>query len=115
MRRFPTADAGGRWKVSTGGGKRARWSADGRTILYQNDDLTAIHATRVTPGSTFVVGATETVMRIPVMHNAWDVDRATGRSLLPNRWLRRGADRSNAALAGAVSPHRLAEEVEQTT
>ncbi len=91
VRRFPTANVGGQWKVSTGGGQRARWSADGRTILYQNADLTAIHATRVTPGSTFVVGASETVMRLPVMGNAWDVDRTTGRMVVTEPVVAAGA------------------------
>jgi WD40-like Beta Propeller Repeat len=79
VRRFPIADAGGRWKVSTGGGQRARWSRDGRTIYYQTSDNTAIRAVRVTPGGPFVVGASETIMKAPALGNGWDVDRATGR------------------------------------
>ena len=34
---------------------------------------------RVTPGPTFAVGASETIMKLPAMGNAWDVDRASGR------------------------------------
>jgi eukaryotic-like serine/threonine-protein kinase len=79
VRRFATADAGGRWKVSAGGGQRARWSGDGRTIFYQSTDNTAIRATRVTPGSPFVVGESETMLKAPAIGTAWDVDRATGR------------------------------------
>jgi hypothetical protein len=33
----------------------------------------------VTPGSPFVVGATETIMKAPELGTGWDVDRATGR------------------------------------
>jgi len=79
VRRFPSADAGGRWKVSTGGGRRARWSGDGRTIYYQNADASAIRAVRVTPGPAFVVGGSETIMKLSSMGSAWDVDRASGR------------------------------------
>ena len=79
VRRFPNPDAGGRWKVSSGGGQRARWSGDGRTIYYQTADNSAIRGVRVTPGSPFVVGASETIMTVPAMGTGWDVDRATGR------------------------------------
>jgi eukaryotic-like serine/threonine-protein kinase len=79
VRRFPRPDAGGQWKVSTGGGQRARWSGDGRTIYFQNADQSAIRAVRVTPGPTFGVGASQTIMNVPNMGSAWDVDRATGR------------------------------------
>jgi hypothetical protein len=74
-----TTDAGGRWKVSTGGGQKARWSGDGRTIYYQSADNTAIRAARVTPGEPFVVGESETLIKAPALGNGWDVDRATGR------------------------------------
>ena len=82
VRRFPVADAGGQWKVSSGGGQRARWSGDGRTIYYQGGDFSTIHAVHVTPGSAFVVGANETLLRIPQMGTAWDVDRTTGRMVV---------------------------------
>ena len=82
VRRFAVADTGGRWKVSTGGGKRARWSADGRTIYYQSADNTSVRAVRVTPGAPFVVGETETMLKVPEMGTAWDLDRATGRILV---------------------------------
>jgi serine/threonine-protein kinase len=79
VRRFPIADAGGRWKVSSAGGQRARWSADGRTIIYQSADATEIRAVAVTPGSPFVVGATRTLLKVSQMGSGWDVDRTTGR------------------------------------
>jgi hypothetical protein len=82
VRRFPMADAGGLWKVSTAGGQRARWSGDGRTIYYQNAENTAIQAVRVTPGPTFAVGASQTIMKLPAMGDAWDVDRASGRIVI---------------------------------
>ena len=80
VRPFAVSAAGGNWKVSAGGGVRARWSADGRTIYYQSADETAIRSTKVTPGTTFGVGATETVLQgKTTLSPAWDLDRATGR------------------------------------
>jgi serine/threonine-protein kinase len=79
VRRFPIADASGQWKVSTGGGQRARWAGDGRTIYYQSADNSAIRAVRVTPGPTFAVGTSEAIMKVAAMGNAWDVDRVSGR------------------------------------
>jgi len=79
VRRFPSAGGGGHWKVSTGGGQHARWSRDGRTIYYQAGDNSAIRGVRVTPGTPFAVGASETIMKVPSMGPAWDVDRTTGR------------------------------------
>ena len=82
VRRFPVADAGGVWKVSSGGGYRARWSGDGRTIFYHSVDNQRVRAVHVTPGSSFVVGASQTVMTVPALGSAWDVDRLTGRLLV---------------------------------
>ena len=76
------ADAGGQWKVSSGGGVRARWSGDGRTIYYQTANSSAIRAVHVTPGQAFAVGATETIMNVPDMGGAWDVDRTSGRMVV---------------------------------
>jgi len=82
VRRFPNPAEGGRWKVSTGGGQRARWSLDGRTIYYQTPDNTAVRAVHVTPGEPFVVGASEMLLKAPSLGAGWDVDRTTGRIAL---------------------------------
>jgi serine/threonine-protein kinase len=79
VRAFPDAASQGNWKVSTGGGLRARWSADGRTIYYHTPDQTAVRATKVMPGTPFAVGVTETVMQSKAFGTAWDLDRSTGR------------------------------------
>jgi hypothetical protein len=34
---------------------------------------------RVTPATPFVVGETKTLLKVPEMGTAWDLDRATGR------------------------------------
>ncbi len=82
VRAFPDAAAGGNWKISSGGGQRPRWSADGHTIYYHSADATALRATKVTPGPTFGVGATETLLQSKGFGVAWDVDRANGRMVL---------------------------------
>ena len=82
VRPFPLAGVGGQWKISSKGGQRARWSGDGRTIFYQGMDLETIHAVRVNPGPPFTVGAREVVATIPLLGQAWDVDRRTGRMVL---------------------------------
>jgi serine/threonine-protein kinase len=79
VRRFPAADAGGQWKVSAAGGQHARWSGDGRAIYYQTADASAIQAVRVTPGPSFEVGRSETIVKAPAMGPAWDLDRTSGR------------------------------------
>ena len=83
VRRFPGATEGGEWKISSAGGRRARWSADGRTIYYMSSDAKSIRAVRVTPGPAFAVGAATTVMTSArTLGSAWDIDRATGRILV---------------------------------
>ena len=74
-----TADAGGQWKVSAVGGQHARWSGDGRAIYYQTADASAIQAVQVTPGPSFAVGRSETIVKEPAMGPAWDLDRTSGR------------------------------------
>ena len=91
VRRFPVAEAGGQWKVSSGGGHRARWAGDGRAILYQSTDNTTVRAVQVTPGPTFAVGATTVVMKALAMGTAWDVDRATGRIVVTEPVVAAGA------------------------
>ncbi len=82
VRRFPVAEAGGLWRVSSGGGQQARWSGDGRTIFYLNGDNTGVRAVHVTPGAAFGVGAGEEVITGRNLGVAWDVDRRSGRMVL---------------------------------
>ena len=78
--RFPPANEGGEWKVSTAGGRRPHWSADGRALYYQSTDLKSVRAVKVTPGTVFAVGSTSTVLTSArPLGIAWDLDRATGR------------------------------------
>ena len=82
VRRFPVADSGGQWKVSSDGGQQARWSGDGRTIYYLSADNRAVRAVRVAPGPPFTVGPTETVVSGRTLGVAWDVDRRSGRMVV---------------------------------
>jgi eukaryotic-like serine/threonine-protein kinase len=79
VRRFPDANAAGVVKVSSGGGGRARWSGDGRTIYYAALDGKSIRAVHVTIGAAVTLGASETVMTAPGLGNGWDVDWKTGK------------------------------------
>ena len=79
VRRFPRADEGGKWKLSSDGGHLARWSADGRTIYHLDRGRTSIRAVGVAPGNKFSVGASSVVMTARQFGSAWDVDRKTGR------------------------------------
>jgi serine/threonine-protein kinase len=79
VRRFPVADSGGQWKVSSAGGRRPRWSGDGRTIFYQTLDGKVIKAVHVTTGSGFAVGSAETLLSTSGLGTAWDVDWRTGK------------------------------------
>lgn len=88
---FPLPKLVGNGRSRSGGGQRARWSGDGRTIYYQSGDLSAIHAVRVTPGAAFVVGANETIMKVPQLGTAWDVDRSTGRMVVTEPVVAAGA------------------------
>ena len=82
LRPFPVASAGGVIKVSSGGGQRARWSGDGRTIYYQALDGKTIRAAHLSIGSTVSVGGFETVMAVDRLGSAWDVDWKSGKVYL---------------------------------
>ena len=82
VRPFPNASAGGVVKVSSGGGQRARWSGDGRTIYYQALDGKTIRAAHLSIGTSVRVGALETVMIVDRLGTAWDVDWKSGKIYL---------------------------------
>ena len=79
VRAFPEPNSAGVVQISSGGGARARWSGDGSIIYYQTADGTAIRAVHVTMGPKVVPGATTTVMTVPLLGPAWDVDWKTGK------------------------------------
>jgi Tol biopolymer transport system component/predicted Ser/Thr protein kinase len=55
VRRFP--DRGGKWQITSGGGGAPRWSADGRTLFYIDEDEGRLMAVPVQPGTdSFVAG-----------------------------------------------------------
>jgi len=38
VRPYPNAYSGGRWQISSGGGRQPMWSADGRELFYRDFD-----------------------------------------------------------------------------
>lgn len=81
VRRMAGDSGMGHWRISSAGGARARWSADGRTLFYLNLDRTAIMATTVTLGASVVAGATRPVVQ-GRFGSAWDIDPRTGRIIV---------------------------------
>ena len=55
VRPYPDAYAGGRWQISSGGGKQPLWSRDGRELFYRDFDG-ALLAASVTLTPTFAPG-----------------------------------------------------------
>ncbi len=60
VRPYPDAYAGGRWQISSGGGKQALWSRDGRELFYR-DFGGALLAASVTLTPTFSPGPIATL------------------------------------------------------
>jgi serine/threonine-protein kinase len=57
-------NSGGRWRVSTEGGRQGRWSADGREIFYRSgDDLMAV--TVVKSGSELKLARPAVLFQVP--------------------------------------------------
>jgi serine/threonine-protein kinase len=96
--RFPesrqAAEAAPRWQVSTQGGSRPRWSADGRAILFASLDDARILRADVRPGGpAFESDAPRVFAEIPVMpvaRSPFDVT-ADGRVLLLERTINAAA------------------------
>jgi Tol biopolymer transport system component len=57
----PFPDATDRWQISSGGGHGARWSPDGRELMYVATSPTRLVAVSLRPGSEFAAGASSTV------------------------------------------------------
>jgi serine/threonine-protein kinase len=55
VRPFPDAYGGGRWQVSTGGGRQSLWSHDGRELFYR-DFSGALMSVPIAPGPHFEPG-----------------------------------------------------------
>lgn len=75
VRPFP--GAGGRWQVSTGGGRLSAWSRDGRELLFETPDQHAMAvsytASHAAGGDSFAVGTprmwAETRLRLVAVPN----------------------------------------------
>src|SRR6185503_13367913 len=60
VRPYPNT-SGGRWQISTGGGRQPLWSRDGRELFYR-DFSGAVMGARVTPGPTFSAAAVTKIL-----------------------------------------------------
>jgi hypothetical protein len=58
-----------KWPVSTAGGRFPRWTKD--EILYVGPDNTVMSATANTKGSTFAIGPTRSLFRLPNVGRNW--------------------------------------------
>jgi serine/threonine-protein kinase len=56
VRSYPDPYNGGRWQISSGGGRQPLWSPDGAELFYR-DFSGAMMAASVTPGPTFIPGS----------------------------------------------------------
>jgi serine/threonine-protein kinase len=66
----PIANAGAKTRLSTGGGKDACWSPDGRRIFYRNG--TSLMAVDLSPGPAPVPGAPRVVLTDTNMLEGWN-------------------------------------------
>ena len=75
VRPFP--GPGGRWQVSTGGGRSPRWSRDGRELLFQTKDRRVMAVSYTAKGDSFAAGKprlwTETRLRPSGNLSAYDL------------------------------------------
>src|SRR5213076_2696123 len=66
----PWPRRGGKWQVSTNGGRTPRWSADGSRIFYLTPDDTLMAVDLATKGDTLEVGRSRALFRMPTNPNA---------------------------------------------
>ena len=88
VRSFPSA-AGGKWRVTRGGGYQPRWRRDGRELFFFTVDG-RLMTTEVTPGASLGLGATRTLFQTAIFggggtttNHYWDVS-ADGQRFLVN-------------------------------
>jgi Tol biopolymer transport system component len=82
IRPFPDVDSGGKWPVSTAGGRSPLWSPDGRELFYRNGDAVMAVSVRMEPD--FNLETPRTLFRgayldlsglqTPLLINSWDID-----------------------------------------
>jgi Tol biopolymer transport system component len=79
--------AGGKWQVSTAGGTKPWWRADGRELFYQTIDLGLV-AAPVTAGASFEVGTPVPLFQLSLANGRYDgrrwVPSADGQKILVN-------------------------------
>jgi len=96
VRGFSTAsgessETGGKWQVSTGGGKGPRWRRDGKELYYRAPDG-KVMVVEVTSGATFQSATPKALFQVPsgqgepiLSISFWDVALDGSRFLLPTQ------------------------------
>jgi serine/threonine-protein kinase len=69
VRPFP--GPGGRWQVSTGGGREVMWSRDGRELLFQIPDGRVMAAAYTAKGSSFAAGKPRVWAETRIRASGW--------------------------------------------
>ena len=69
VRPFPVP--GGRWQVSTGGGREVMWSRDGRELLFQIPDGRVMAAAYTAKGDSFAAGKPRVWAEIRIRAAGW--------------------------------------------
>ena len=68
VRPFPEGTS--KWQASTNGGRQPRWSSDGSELFYVEASTNMLMAVAVSTGSTFTVGAPQTLFASQVLLDA---------------------------------------------
>jgi serine/threonine-protein kinase len=116
VRSFPDIDSG-RWQISTNGGTRAEWSADGKELFYFKEDSGSgaeIVAVNVESGDTFMPGAQRTLfsgryLAGQALRGVYDVSADGQRFLL----IKRAEGAQEAAPQAIVIVENWLEELER--
>jgi serine/threonine-protein kinase len=98
VRSFPDVDSGGKWQVSSGGGRYPLWSPNGRELFYVSPD--GVMAVSVETDRTFRRGRPQRLFSGPYL-GCWDISSDGKRFLM----LKSSASRDSAS--EAIGPHKI--------
>jgi hypothetical protein len=73
VRPFPASDADGKWMVSQGGGREARWRGDGKEVFYLAPDGSVMAVPVAASGSAFQPGTPSALFKTRPNPAGWDV------------------------------------------
>jgi hypothetical protein len=99
VRPFPDVESGGKWQVSTSGGRNPLWSPDGRTLFYIGPD--GAMAVPVETDPTFILGTPKMLFSGP--YRDWDIS-SDGKRFLT---LKAKDDDSSDNETATVAPRKI--------